>query len=34
LGEPGPVTRRVQAVFAAATRGRDARYADWNEHVA
>jgi branched-chain amino acid aminotransferase len=33
LGEPGPVTRRVQAVFAAATRGRDARYADWNEHV-
>ena len=33
LGEPGPVTRRIQEVFAAATRGRDGRYADWLEHV-
>jgi branched-chain amino acid aminotransferase len=34
LGEPGPVTRRIQEVFAAATTGRDPRYTDWNELVA
>jgi hypothetical protein len=33
LGEPGPVTRRLQEVFVAATRGRDPRYADWLEPV-
>jgi branched-chain amino acid aminotransferase len=33
LGEPGPVTRRLQEVFVAATRGRDPRYADWLERV-
>ncbi len=33
LGEPGPVTRRLQQVFVAATRGRDERYADWLERV-
>jgi branched-chain amino acid aminotransferase len=33
LGEPGPVTRRLQEVFVAATRGRDDRYADWLERV-
>jgi branched-chain amino acid aminotransferase len=33
LGEPGPVTRRLQAVFRAATRGQDPRYAEWLERV-
>jgi branched-chain amino acid aminotransferase len=33
LGDPGPITRRVQEVFVAATRGRDERYRDWLEHV-
>jgi branched-chain amino acid aminotransferase len=33
LGDPGPITRRVQEVFAAATRGRDERYTDWLEPV-
>jgi branched-chain amino acid aminotransferase len=34
LGDPGPITRRVQEVFVAATRGRDDRYRDWLEPVA
>jgi branched-chain amino acid aminotransferase len=33
LGDPGPITRRVQEVFVAATRGRDERYRDWLEPV-
>jgi len=33
LGDPGPITRRVQEVFSAATRGQDARYKDWLEPV-
>jgi branched-chain amino acid aminotransferase len=33
LGDPGPITRRVQEVFVAATRGRDDRYRDWLELV-
>src|SRR6266496_3089504 len=33
LGEPGPITRRVQEVFVAATRGRVERYRDWLEPV-
>jgi branched-chain amino acid aminotransferase len=33
LGEPGPLTRRVQELFRAATRGQDPRYADWLERV-
>jgi branched-chain amino acid aminotransferase len=33
LGEPGPVTRKVQEVFFAAVRGEVERYADWNEYV-
>jgi branched-chain amino acid aminotransferase len=33
LGDPGPITRRVQEVFTAATHGRDERYRDWLEHV-
>ncbi len=33
LGDPGPITRRVQEVFAAATRGQDDRYRDWLEPV-
>jgi branched-chain amino acid aminotransferase len=33
LGDPGPITRRLQEVFVAATRGRDERYRDWLEPV-
>jgi branched-chain amino acid aminotransferase len=33
LGDPGPITRRVQEVFSAATRGHDDRYRDWLEPV-
>ncbi len=33
LGDPGPITRRVQELFLAATRGRDERYRDWLEPV-
>ncbi len=33
LGDPGPITRRVQEVFVAATRGTDERYRDWLEPV-
>jgi branched-chain amino acid aminotransferase len=33
LGDPGPITRRLQEVFMAATRGRDERYRDWLEPV-
>jgi branched-chain amino acid aminotransferase len=33
LGDPGPITRRVQEVFVAASRGRDERYRDWLEPV-
>ena len=34
LGDPGPITRRLQEVFTAATQGRDERYRDWIEPVA
>src|ERR671910_86611 len=34
LGDPGPITRRLQEVFTAATKGRDERYRDWVEPVA
>jgi branched-chain amino acid aminotransferase len=33
LGDPGPITRRVQEVFQAATRGEDERYKEWLEPV-
>ncbi len=33
LGDPGPITRRVQEVFVNATRGRDGRYREWLELV-
>jgi branched-chain amino acid aminotransferase len=33
LGDPGPITRRVQEVFMAATRGKDERYREWLEPV-
>jgi branched-chain amino acid aminotransferase len=33
LGDPGPITRRLQEVFTAATQGRDERYRDWLEPV-
>jgi branched-chain amino acid aminotransferase len=33
LGDPGPITRRVQEVFLAATRGEDERYREWLEPV-
>ncbi|HET9689571.1 MAG TPA: branched-chain amino acid transaminase [Acidimicrobiales bacterium] len=32
-GEPGPITRKVQEVYADAVRGRIDRYKDWVEHV-
>jgi branched-chain amino acid aminotransferase len=31
LGDPGPITRRVQEVFKAAIRGEDERYKEWLE---
>ena len=34
LGDPGPITRRLQEIFSAATTGRDERYRDWLEPVA
>ena len=33
IGDPGPITRRVQETFYAAVRGQVDRYKDWNEHV-
>jgi len=33
IGDPGPITRRLQEVFTAAIRGRDERYLDWLEPV-
>ncbi len=33
IGDPGPVTRRVQEVFFAAIKGEVDRYKDWCEHV-
>ena len=33
IGEPGPITRRIQEVFFAAVKGEVDRYKDWNEHV-
>jgi len=34
IGEPGPITRRLQERFFAATLGRDPRSAEWLEYVA
>ena len=33
IGEPGPVTRKIQETYFAAVRGEVDRYKDWNEHV-
>jgi branched-chain amino acid aminotransferase len=33
IGEPGPITRKVQEVYFAAVRGQVDRYKDWVEHV-
>jgi branched-chain amino acid aminotransferase len=33
IGDPGPITRKIQEVFFAAVRGEVDRYKDWNEHV-
>jgi branched-chain amino acid aminotransferase len=33
IGDPGPVTRKIQEVFADAVRGKVDQYKDWNEHV-
>jgi branched-chain amino acid aminotransferase len=33
LGEPGPVTRKIQETYFAAVKGEVDRYKDWNEHV-
>jgi branched-chain amino acid aminotransferase len=32
-GTPGPMTRKIQEIYAAAVRGQVDRYKDWNEHV-
>lgn len=33
IGDPGPITRKVQETYFAAVRGEIDRYKDWNEHV-
>jgi len=33
IGEPGPVTRKIQDIFFATVHGEDDRYANWLEHV-
>ncbi|MEA3055417.1 MAG: branched-chain amino acid aminotransferase [Actinomycetota bacterium] len=33
IGDPGPITRKIQEVFADAVRGKVDQYKDWNEHV-
>ena len=33
IGDPGPITRKVQEVFFAAVKGEVGRYKDWLEHV-
>ena len=33
IGDPGPVTRKIQEVFHDAVRGKVDQYKDWNEHV-
>ncbi|MEA3216466.1 MAG: branched-chain amino acid aminotransferase [Acidimicrobiia bacterium] len=33
IGDPGPITRRIQETFYAAVRGQVDRYKDWNEYV-
>jgi branched-chain amino acid aminotransferase len=33
IGDPGPITRRIQETFFAAVRGQVDRYKDWNEYV-
>ena len=33
IGDPGPITRKIQEVFHDAVRGKVDQYKDWNEHV-
>jgi branched-chain amino acid aminotransferase len=33
VGEPGPITRKIQETYFAAVRGQLDQYKDWNEHV-
>ena len=33
IGEPGDLTRAIQATFFATVKGEDDRYKDWLEHV-
>ena len=33
IGEPGPLTKKIQETFFAVVRGEVERYRDWNEHV-
>jgi branched-chain amino acid aminotransferase len=33
IGEPGPITRKIQETYAAAVRGQVESYRDWVEHV-
>jgi hypothetical protein len=33
IGEPGPVTKKLQETFFAATKGEVETYREWNEYV-
>jgi len=33
IGDPGPITRKIQELFSEAVRGRCAQYSHWNEYV-
>ena len=33
IGEPGPITRKIQETYAATVRGQVESYRDWVEHV-
>jgi branched-chain amino acid aminotransferase len=33
LGEPGPLTKKIQEVFFAAVKGEVDQYSEWNEYV-
>jgi branched-chain amino acid aminotransferase len=33
IGEPGPVTRQIQAAYADVVRGRNAKYDHWVDRV-
>ena len=33
LGEPGPITKKIQETFCATVKGEVEKYSDWNEYV-